>query len=556
MRRADTIALLSLAVAALVLPAVGQAEDGAPASPAMIEIGKTIYRSGLLPSGQSVQARTEGDAPFTGAQLTCVNCHRRSGLGSSEGRLGIPPINGKYLFLPGTTSREGIFQTQTVGPGTRPAYTPETLRRAIRDGVDPSGRLLGPAMPRYALADAEIDALTAYLRTLSAEPSPGVTDTDIHFATIVTDGVDPAKSQALREVLESYFEDHNAEIRNETLRGEQRTTMGMTRMYKAYRKWRLHVWSLTGAPDTWTRQLDAYYRAQPVFAVLSGMAAGSWQPVHDFCETHELPNLLPITDLPGTSDQGGVYTIYFSRGMTLEAQVLAMHLLQTLPGKPATRVVQVYRAGDAAGITASAALRSAVKSQESVVLQDWEVDAQGTIDWKRLVHKTRPEVLVVWLRDADLTGLADLAGDKASTLKLFLSSSLIEDRTRVVPAALFDRTRFVHPFDLPAASERKFIRTRNWLRVREIPVKDMRVQASAYLAATMANRAVTHLRSNYSRDFFIERIEHMMDNIVSTFVYPRLSLGPGQRFASKGAYIVKPAAGKEGLVATSDWLVP
>jgi len=555
-RRALTILLASWAITAFALPQDSRAQESVPASPATLEIGKNIYRSGVLPSGQSVRAKTEGDVPFTGAQLTCVNCHRRSGLGSSEGKVGIPPITGNYLFQPGTTAREGIFQTQSIGPGTRPAYTPETLRRAIQDGIDPSGRILGPAMPRYALNDAEIDALTAYLKTLSAEPSPGVTDTDIHFATIVTDGVDPEKSQALREVMEAYFEDHNAEIRNETVRGEQKTVMGMTRMYKAYRKWKLHIWSLTGAAETWTAQLETYYRTQPVFAVVSGIAAGNWQPIHNFCERHELPNLLPITDLPEISEKGGFYTIYYSRGMTLEAQALAMHLSQTLPHKPATRVVQVFRAGDSAGKTASTALRNALKSQESVHLQDWDADAKGSIDWQRLVRETRPDVLVVWLRDEDLTGLATLAGNKTSVPKLFLSSSMINERERSVSAALRNQTLLVHPFDLPAASERKFIRTRNWLRLRDIPVKDMRVQASAYLALTMANRAVKHLRNNYSRDFFIERIEHMMDNIVSTFIYPRLSLGPGQRFASKGAYIVKPSAGKEELAAVSEWIVP
>jgi len=604
-RRALTMLLASWAIAAFALPQDSRAQESVPASPATLEIGKNIYRSGVLPSGQSVRAKTEGDVPFTGAQLTCVNCHRRSGLGSSEGKVGIPPITGNYLFQPGTTAREGIFQTQSIGPGTRPAYTPETLRRAIQDGIDPSGRMLGPAMPRYALNDAEIDALTTYLKTLSAEPSPGVTDTDIHFATIVTDGVDPEKSralrevmeayfedhnaeirnetvrgeqktvmgmtrmykayrkwklpeksQALREVMEAYFEDHNAEIRNETVRGEQKTVMGMTRMYKAYRKWKLHIWSLTGAAETWTAQLETYYRTQPVFAVVSGIAAGNWQPIHNFCERHELPNLLPITDLPEISEKGGFYTIYYSRGMTLEAQALAMHLSQTLPRKPATRVVQVFRAGDSAGKTASTALRNALKSQESVHLQDWDADAKGGIDWQRLVRETRPDVLVVWLRDEDLTGLATLAGNKTSVPKLFLSSSMINERERSVSVALRNQTLLVHPFDLPAASERKFIRTRNWLRLRDIPVKDMRVQASAYLALTMANRAVKHLRNNYSRDFFIERIEHMMDNIVSTFIYPRLSLGPGQRFASKGAYIVKPSAGKEELAAVSEWIVP
>jgi hypothetical protein len=39
-----------------------------------------------------------------------------------------------------------------------------------------------------------------------------------------------------------------------------------------------------------------------------------------------------------------------------------------------------------------------------------------------------------------------------------------------------------------------------------------------------------------------------------TTIYPRLSLGPGQRFASKGGYIVHFV--KDKIEPESDWIVP
>src|SRR5207302_2060834 len=62
--------------------------------------GESLYRRGQLLSGEPVQALRQGGATVRGADAACVNCHRRSGLGSSEGKITIPPVAGPYLFTP------------------------------------------------------------------------------------------------------------------------------------------------------------------------------------------------------------------------------------------------------------------------------------------------------------------------------------------------------------------------------------------------------------------------------------------------------------------------
>jgi len=87
----------------------------------------------------------------------------------------------------------------------RPSYTEASLARALRDGIDPAGHKLDPLMPRFVLDDAEIALLASYLRALSMEPAPGVTDNEIHFATIIAPGVSPSRAQAMLDVLRAFF---------------------------------------------------------------------------------------------------------------------------------------------------------------------------------------------------------------------------------------------------------------------------------------------------------------------------------------------------------------
>ena len=47
-----------------------------------------------------------------------------------------------------------------------------------------------------------------------------------------------------------------------------------------------------------------------------------------------------------------------------------------------------------------------------------------------------------------------------------------------------------------------------------------------------------HIRSNFYREYFIEKIEEIVDRLGTSAAYPHPGLGPDQRFASRGGYIV------------------
>ena len=62
---------------------------------------------------------------------------------------------------------------------------------------------------------------------------------------------------------------------------------------------------------------------------------------------------------------------------------------------------------------------------------------------------------------------------------------------------------------------------------------------------------------SFSRDFFVERIEHVVGQTPMASVYQNVSLGPGQRFAAKGGSVVQVLDADKGQVkAVSGWIVP
>lgn len=501
--------------------------------------GERIYREGRLPDGQPVRATVQSDIPLEGARAACVNCHQRSGLGSSEGGKRVLPVAAPLLFQPRAPWRAGERGGPRHGPDSRPAYDADTLRQAIRAGIDPSGRVLDPLMPRYAVDDDALEALLAYLRTLSAEPAPGVSERTIRFATVVTAGVDPRRRKAMLEVMETFVRDRGAATR---LEGERARRAPWTEAweYGAYRQWVLDVWELDGPAPSWDEQLDRYYRERPVFALLSGLG-GDWQPVHDFCERRRLPCLLPNTDLPVTGAAGD-YTIYFSAGLTLEARAVARHLA----GQGSGPVVQVYRRGEAGEVAAQALAGTGVAVRDRLLAPGERPDRAF---WQALSGAP----LVVWLGHADLGELPADPTSEGGSCRLYLSASLAGQPAPVLPAGAWPGVCLAYPYALPGQSGQ---RVRAWLRARRIEPLDERIQANTLFALTLAGDALMHARGHFYRDYFIERVEHGMDNALPVHVYPSLSLGTGQRYAAKACAIARLAGADGELALVSSWAVP
>jgi cytochrome c len=516
-----------------------------------LRLGERIYRDGVLPSGAPLRGVHPGGGEAIGPFAACVQCHRRSGMGNFEGNRIIPPIAGPLLFQPRARSSAELDGRHTRGPDLahaagrnrpRPPYTRATLLRALRDGVDASGHALDLVMPRFALDEDDAQVLVDYLAQLSTRWSPGVGPDTLRFATVVTPGVDPRRRQAMIDVLSAFFAVRNAG--NDLAVRRERAYAGSPPV--PHRTWELEVWQLKGAPDTWRAQLAAFARRRPPFALVSGISDGEWAPVHDFCERWGVPCWFPTVDLPVAAEDD-FYSLYFSGGVALEAQLLASQL----PQPELKRVIQL-RGGDGAAAGGARALAAALANSGLRVEERAIAGLDAATLRAALVDTTSADAVVFWLRPADLARLAEVPVPRA---RVYFSTTLAGDDPAQFPLAWRAQAELVEPFALSAERRANLSRFHVWLRTRGLELVDERVQSEAWLACQLLAEKIDEMLETLTRDYLIERAEAFVSMHMTTGLYHRLSLGPAQRFASKGGYLAR-FAPDGAIVAASDWTVP
>ena len=468
---------LLVAVAALLglLCPLAHARDPA-------DVGEAIYLHGRLGSGQPLLATRAGGMRIQGADAACVNCHQHSGLGAREGNKSIPPITDRYLTHPRASRYQDLDLPYVDGiRADRDPYTDATIARAIRQGLNSEGKPLDYLMPHFALGDADMAALIAYLKRLDQRNLPGVTDTVLHFATIITPDADPVKRRGMLDVLEHFFADKNAFVRGPSPRLQSTHIV----KFKVNRRWQLHVWQLTGPPDTWQAQLRRHLADEPVLAVISGLGGRTWAPVHAFCEQAAVPCLFPNVDAPPPDADRDFYSVYFSKGVLLEAGLIAHGILEPDNGSVAKRVQQIYRAGDS-GEAGAQALAEAL-GQRGIKVQNHVLargkPGQGLAAAMRGIP--RADALVLWLRPADIAALGKVPPPTGS---VFMSGLLGGLDDAPLPASWRDSTRLAYPVGLPQQRLINLDFALGWFRIRQIPVVDLRVQADTYLACGLLSR--------------------------------------------------------------------
>lgn len=503
----------------------------APVDSADLDIGRALYQDGLRANGEPLTAIVTGDVEILGTQFSCNGCHGISGMGSREASIIVPIIAGPILFAP------------AVQP-ERAAYDIESLATVLRDGITPSGRQIDWLMPRYRLSDEEVGSLSAYLATLSTGPAPGVSDSTIRFATVVTDNSSEQERNAVLAVLNRFAEEKSRQTRLESKRWDRGTTPE-SRLHTVHRDWILDVWELSGQESGWGEQLRVYYERNPVFAIIGGLLPESPGPLALFCEQNAIPCVLPSTRNPESSD-GDLYSLYYSRGLDLEADLIATDLklfqFDTL--------VQVYC--EASSARAADRLETDLMDRKLEVRRlAFDCDEETPINQLQgLLKESGRSVVVYWLDKAHLSQI-----DVPSGERVYFSSTLIGDEIEPLPEPISDSAYLVHPYRLPGTLDPAFRRMDAWTRVRNIELPYPRLQGEAFFAAMLMSEVVKHLDKFYIREYVLDLLGHAQGMVLYLPYYSRPTFGPGQIYVSKGGYILPVVNGKLDA-GSSHWVSP
>jgi ABC-type branched-subunit amino acid transport system substrate-binding protein len=252
--------LIAAVAAALVLALTPQQQRG-----------KQLYLTGESAAQRKVSALISADEVEVPANVVpCASCHGRNGRGKPEG--GVVPSNVQWDTLMHPTA-------------TRPAYTKPLLKRAITMGLDPEGKALQIAMPRYRLTLEDMSDLVSYLELLGVDHDPGISDDAVRLGSVLP--ADPGEQAAVRSVLTAYY----------------------SRLGPIFGRNVVPVFTTTsGAPAARAAALQRFIDEEQPFAITSSWLLGADAEMSAVAETAHVPTIAAFA-ISAPADSRYVYQL-------------------------------------------------------------------------------------------------------------------------------------------------------------------------------------------------------------------------------------------------------
>ncbi len=482
--------------------------------------GRRIYLRGESASGRALTVTIGDDSvELPATTLPCASCHGADGRGKPEG--GVIPSDLTWASL---TKPYG--HTHAAGR-VHPAFTEQSLERAIVEGVDPAGNRLSPAMPKYQMSRADMNDLLAYLRRLADDRDPGVTDTTITVGTLLpTTGPMAETGQAMREVLTAYFAELNQQGGIYHRRIEFKVSAA--------------------------EQAQQFLASEPVFALVGAMPAGAEQEVAALVSREETPLIGPFTLDPQLTSPPDRYTFYLLAGGSEQARALANFAAQQVnpaQTKAAFIVLEEARANALATALESQCQQADWKTVKRYAYPRGQWQAASFV--KRL-QQDGMELVFFLGASGDETTLLDEAAKLNYAPQLYLPGSLAARATLNALPGLRQNVYLAYPTLPSDQTPTGLTKFREFLSRHKIAPRQSAAQLSAYVAARLFTEGLKRAGRELTREKLITALEGLYE--FDTGLTPRLTFGPNRRIGAFGAHIVTFDRAKKEFVPAGKWI--
>jgi len=500
---------LFLTLTLTLIPVVSSLAD--PLTPIERQ-GKHLYLKTTSPSGREIKAFigiASTEAP--GEAMPCVNCHGQDGRGRPSS--GIFPSNIIWQEL---TKSYGIRHSDGR---EHPAYTGETIRRAITKGIDPAGNRLNPAMPLYSMPEEDLEALIAYLKRLGTDLDPGLSETQIRIGTLFpSEGPFKEMGEAIKKVLQALFSDANE-------RGG---------IY--HRQLELVTEGYSGREGLGKKQTLDFLQRQDLFALISPFTPGLDRELPSLVEAEGIPLIGPYTIFPTGYLSLNQYTFYILSGLSEQARALVDFAATSLKIENPRMAIVYSRNED---------------FKESIEATEGECKARG---WNRVFkreYSLKPflgkeltkslraegmEVLLFFGDEAEANALLGEIKEENWSPVILLFGVLTGKGVYAIPDRLKHRVYLAYPA-LP--EDRKEAEMRKLMAVAQkyhLPSAYLAAQLSAYSAVQILFEGLMRSGREVSREKLLLNLERLFE--FNTGLTPLITYGPNKHIGAMGAYIV------------------
>lgn len=495
---------------------------GQPLTPTE-QAGRRLYHDGVDRAGRPIEARVAGSAtPLKGKAMACGNCHGEDGRGRAES--GVDPGDVTWTEL---TKPYGHAHANSRRHGP---YDRGSFIRSMRDGVDPAGNALEPAMPRYDVDDANLDALIAYLKRLDRQFDAGITGTTLRIGTVLpTVGAAAAAGGDVQRVLQGYVDGVN----------QRGGVHG--------RKIQLVVES-AGDDDASVRAaLDRLLVKDPVLALLAPITVRHERAFAAAAEQARVPLVGPLTLFPEGAAASSTYVFHLLPGVAELAEALAvrMHPVLGLSGRP----IVLLHAADADGKAAAQAVEERLKARgyTGLVLEP----VSPLQDLATRLKQRKASAVIVLSPGPSLTAVVKAASAEGLHPHWLVPAPFVPPDILDWPAELDGRVMLAYPTlptDRTAAGTAALMSATGGTP----SARHRAMQTTALGASMVLVEGLSRAGRDLSRQKLLTALEGVQG--FDTGLTPRIGYNADRRIGSYGAYAVRVDLAQRTFVPMPDFI--